>query len=72
MRRAETIQRTEGICMAALIRKYKLPTGQTKEDRITDPDRIERYLGLFERADVKKLEAGEKVTIDKDEWQLVA
>ena len=57
--------------MGALIRKYKLPSGQTKEDRITEPDRIERYLGMFERADVKKLESGQKVMIEKDEWQLL-
>jgi hypothetical protein len=57
--------------VAVLLRKYKLPSGQTKEERIDDPDRIERYLGMFERSDVKKLEAGERVTIEKDEWQLL-
>jgi hypothetical protein len=57
--------------MAVLIRQYKLPTGQSKEDRITEQDRIERYLGMFEREDVKQLKAGQKVTIDKDQWQLV-
>lgn len=57
--------------MAVLIRRYKLASGQTKEDRIIEPDRIERYLGMFERADVKKLESGQKVMIEKDEWQLV-
>ncbi len=57
--------------MAVLIRKYKLATGQMKEERIGDPDRIERYFGLFEREDVKKLEAGQKVQIDKDEWLLL-
>jgi hypothetical protein len=57
--------------MGALIRRYKLASGQTKEDRITEPDRIDRYLGMFEREDVKKLEAGQKVIIEKDEWQLL-
>jgi hypothetical protein len=57
--------------MAVLIRRYKLATGQMKEDRIIEQDRIERYLGMFERADVKKLESGQKVMIEKDEWQLV-
>jgi len=57
--------------MAVLIRRYKLATGQTKEDRITEPDRIERYLGMFEREDVKQLQTGQKVMIEKDEWQLL-
>ena len=57
--------------MAVLIRQYKLATGQSKEDRITDQDRIERYLGLFGREEVKQLNTGQKVTIDKDQWQLV-
>jgi hypothetical protein len=57
--------------MALLIRRYRLATGQMKEDRITEPDRIERYLGMFERKDVKQLQAGQKVIIEKDEWQFV-
>lgn len=57
--------------MAVLVRKYKLPTGQVKEDRITDDSRIERYLGMFDRNDLKQIQAGEKVTIEKDEWQLL-
>jgi hypothetical protein len=57
--------------MGALIRKYKLASGQTKEDRIIDQDRIDRYLGMFDREDVKKLEAGQRVVIEKDEWQLI-
>jgi hypothetical protein len=57
--------------MAVLIRRYRLATGQSKEERITEPERIERYIGMFERADVKKLQAGERVTIEKDEWQLL-
>ena len=57
--------------MATLLRRYKLATGQTKEDRITEPDRIDRYLGMFERDDVKQLQAGQKVMIEKDEWQLI-
>jgi hypothetical protein len=56
--------------MAVLVRKYKLPSGQMKEDRI-EGDRIERYLGMFDRNDLKQIEAGQKVTIDKDEWQLI-
>jgi hypothetical protein len=42
-----------------------------QEERIDDPDRIERYFKLFEKADVKKLETGAKVFIEKDEWQLL-
>ncbi|WP_168060901.1 hypothetical protein [Candidatus Manganitrophus noduliformans] len=57
--------------MATLIRKYKLPSGQMKEDRIIDEERIERYLGMFDRNDLKQIQAGQKVTIDKDEWQLL-
>jgi len=57
--------------MATLIRRYRLATGQMKEDRITEPDRIERYLGMFEREDLEQLQVGQKVTIEKDEWQLV-
>jgi hypothetical protein len=57
--------------MSVLIRKYKLATGVVTEDRIDDPDRIARYLGMFEKEDVKKLQAGHKVWIEKDEWQLV-
>ncbi len=56
--------------MAVLVRKYKLPSGQIKEDRI-EGDRIERYLGMFDRNDLKQIEAGQKVTIEKDEWQLI-
>lgn len=54
-----------------LIRRYKLLTGVMREERIDEPERIERYLRLFEKADVKKLQAGEKVFIEKDEWQLL-
>ena len=36
-----------------------------------DPDRIERYMRLFEKDDIKKLETGVKVFIEKDEWQLL-
>ncbi len=56
--------------MAVLIRRYK-HGGFMKEERIDDDDRIERYMGLFEKEDVKKLETGAKVVIDKDEWQLL-
>jgi hypothetical protein len=57
--------------MSVLIRKYKLSTGLVKEERIDEPDRIDRYLGLFEKEDIKKLQAGQKVFIEKDEWQLL-
>lgn len=57
--------------MSVLVRKYKLPNGMVQEERIDDPDRIERYMRLFERDDIKKLEAGGKVVIEKDEWQLL-
>lgn len=58
--------------MAVLIRQYKLATGRAVEDRITEQDRIERYIGMFAREDVKQLQAGQKVTIEKDVWQLLS
>jgi hypothetical protein len=57
--------------MPLLIRKYKTTSGLTQTERIDDPDRVERYLRIFEKEDVKKLEAGQKVFIEKDEWQLL-
>jgi hypothetical protein len=57
--------------MSLLIRKYKGHNGIMQEERIDDPDRIARYLRLFEKDDVKKLETGVKVFIEKDEWQLL-
>src|SRR5262245_55548076 len=57
--------------MAVVIRKYKLASGMAQTERIDDPDRIERYLRLFDKEDVKKLETGVKVWIEKDEWQLL-
>ena len=42
-----------------------------QEERIDDPDRIERYMRLFEEKDVKKLGTGVKTVIEKDEWQLL-
>jgi hypothetical protein len=61
----------EDLAMAVLIRKFKLPTGMMKEERIDEPDRIERYMQFFDREGKAKLEAGQKVFIDKDEWQLL-
>lgn len=57
--------------MSLLIRKYKTAGGLMQEERIDDPARIERYLRLFEKEDVKKLETGVRVFIEKDEWQLL-
>nr|MBI3614720.1 hypothetical protein [Nitrospirota bacterium] len=57
--------------MPLLLRKFKLTTGMVQEERIDDPDRIERYMKLFEKDDIKKLQAGGKVFIEKDEWQLL-
>ena len=57
--------------MSVLVRKYKLATGMVQEERIDDPDRIERYMRLFDRDDIKKLEAGQRVFIERDEWQLL-
>lgn len=57
--------------MPVLVRKYKLASGLVQEERIDDPDRIERYLRIFEKDDVKKLESGQRVFIEKDEWQLL-
>ena len=57
--------------MPLLIRKYKTTTGLMKEERIDDPDRIGRYMRIFEKEDVKKLQTGVKVFIEKDEWQLL-
>ena len=57
--------------MSVLVRKYKLATGVVQEERIDDPDRSERYMRLFDRDDMKKLEAGQRVFIERDEWQLL-
>ncbi len=57
--------------MPVLIRKYKGHSGVMQEERIDDDDRIERYMRIFEKEDVKKLETGVKVIIEKDEWQLL-
>ena len=54
-----------------MIRKYKSVGGMMQEERIDDPDRIERYMRLFDKDDIKKLETGVKVFIEKDEWQLL-
>ena len=58
--------------MPLLIRKYKSFGGMMQEERIDDPDRIEWYMRLFDKDDIKKLETGVKVFIEKDEWQLLA
>jgi hypothetical protein len=60
-----------GDSMSLLIRRYKLTSGMMQEERIDEPDRIARYFKLFEKDDVKKLETGVKVFIEKDEWQLL-
>jgi hypothetical protein len=57
--------------MSVLLRKYKLASGLVKEERIDDPERIDRYRRLFNREDLSKLDAGKKVFIEKDEWQLL-
>lgn len=57
--------------MPVLIRKFKLPTGMVKEERIDDADRIERYMQFFDKEQQAKLDAGQKVFLDKDEWQFV-
>ncbi|MDO8354769.1 MAG: hypothetical protein Q8L77_00115 [Nitrospirota bacterium] len=57
--------------MPLLIRKYKSTGGMMQEERIDDEDRIERYMRLFDKDDIKKLETGVKVFIEKDEWQLL-
>ena len=57
--------------MSLLIRRYKSVGGMMQQERIDDPDRIERYMRIFEKDDIKKLETGVKVFIVKDEWQLL-
>ena len=57
--------------MPVLIRRYKGHSGMMQEERIDDEDRIERYMKLFEKDDVKNLGTGVKVFIEKDEWQLL-
>ncbi|MGH7258823.1 MAG: hypothetical protein ACREIM_10630 [Nitrospiraceae bacterium] len=57
--------------MSLLIRRYKGSSGIMQEERIDEPDRIERYMRLFEKDDIKKLNTGVKVVIEKDEWQLL-
>ena len=41
--------------MSLLIRKYKSVGGMMQEERIDDPDRIERYMRLFERTILRNL-----------------
>ncbi len=57
--------------MSVLMRTYRLASGLQQEERIDDPDRIERYMKLFDREDLKKIQAGHRVKIEKDEWQLL-
>ncbi|MGH7254573.1 MAG: hypothetical protein ACREI3_02240 [Nitrospirales bacterium] len=57
--------------MSVLIRKYKLPTGVVQEERIDDPDRVDRYMRFFDKDQLKKLQAGQKVFLEKDEWHLL-
>lgn len=57
--------------MSVLIRKYKLPTGVVQEERIDDPDRVNRYMRFFDKDQLKKLQAGQKVFLEKDEWHLL-
>ncbi len=57
--------------MSVLVRTYRLASGLQQEERIDDPDRIERYMKLFDREDLKKIQTGAWVRIEKDEWQLL-
>ncbi len=57
--------------MSVLVRTYRLASGLQQVERIDDPDRIERYMKLFDREDLKKIKTGAKVKIEKDEWQLL-
>ncbi len=57
--------------MSVLIRRYKGYNGMMQEERIDDDVRIKRYMRLLEKDDIKKLETGVKVFIEKDEWQLL-
>ncbi len=57
--------------MPVLVRRYKLTSGLAQEERIDDDDRIERYMRFFDREQKAKLEAGQKVFLEKDEWQLL-
>ena len=57
--------------MAVLVRTYRLASGLQQVERIDDPDRIERYMKLFDRGDLKKIQTGARVKIEKDEWQLL-
>ena len=47
--------------MSVLMRTYRLASGLQQEERIDDPDRIERYMKLFDREDLKKIQAGQRV-----------
>ena len=57
--------------MSVLIRRYKLPTGMAKEERIDEPERVERYMKFFNKEELGKLQEGKKVFLEKDEWQLL-
>src|SRR5438046_7235510 len=60
-----------GESMSLLIRRYKLLTGLMREERIDEPERIARYLRLFEKAGVKQDQSGEKLVIAKNDCQLL-
>ncbi len=53
------------------MRRYKLVSGLAQEERIDDQDRIDRYMRFFSREQLVKLEAGQKVFLEKDEWQII-
>lgn len=57
--------------MSVLLRRYKLASGLVQEERIDDPDRIDRYMRFFSKEELGKLEAGQKVFLEKDEWRLI-
>ncbi|MGQ0665410.1 MAG: hypothetical protein ACT4O4_00085 [Nitrospiraceae bacterium] len=57
--------------MSVLIRRYKGNNGIMQQERIDEDDRIERYMRLFDKDDIKKLQTGVRVFIEKDEWQLL-
>ncbi len=61
----------EEMRMPVLVRRYKLVSGLAQEERIDDQDRIDRYMRFFSREQLVKLEAGQKVFLEKDEWQLI-
>ena len=51
--------------MSLLIRRYKSSSGVMQEERIDDPDRIDRYMRIFEKEIKRRLEGWERIKAER-------